>query len=312
MTFDVPILFLIFNRPDTTARVFEKIREVKPRQLFIAADGPRIEKEGEEEKCKAVRDLVLNNIDWPCEVKTLFRDHNLGCGKAVSGGITWFFENVEEGIILEDDTLPNKSFFRFCKELLDRYRNVSQVKIICGGNYVNRIQTDGSTYYFTAFPHIWGWASWRRTWEEYDFTLETMDEMEALKKLKKYFKNKKVIESWLSYFRLVKEKKINSWDFQLGFSIFNHSGFNAVTNFNMISNIGFGDNATHTVSGDTGLANNPVTELKEIIHPRNIMIDDYQDRHTEKRVSNVPVTTQIRSILKNIKKAIKARSFLWL
>src|SRR5262245_29106398 len=118
MAFDIPILFLVFNRPETTVRVFQRIREMQPAKLFVAADGPRNGREEEQEKCKEVRKLILDGVDWPCDIKTLFRDHNLGCGNAVSSAITWFFENVEEGIILEDDTLPDPTFFGFCKTLL--------------------------------------------------------------------------------------------------------------------------------------------------------------------------------------------------
>lgn len=311
MSFDVPILFLVFNRPETTARVFEKIREIKPQRLFVAADGPREGKEGEKEKCQAVRDLVLKNIDWPCEVKTLLRDQNLGCGKAISGAITWFFENVEEGIILEDDTLPATSFFNFCKELLERYRDDSQVKIICGGNYVNRIETTGATYYFTAFPHIWGWATWKRTWNEYDFMLASMTETEMRKILATYFVDNKIIESWMTNFKLVKEQKVNAWDFQLGFSILKKSGFNAVTKINMISNIGFGNNATHTVDFDSR-ANLPITEITEIIHPAEIKIDKIEDRQTEKKVLEVPIRSKFNSFVKRINRIIKARFFIWL
>src|SRR6187402_3370357 len=156
MSFDVPILFLVFNRPETTVRVFEKIREIKPQRLFVAADGPREGKEGEKEKCQAVRDLILKNIDWPCEVKTLLRDQNLGCGKAVSSGITWFFEQVDEGIILEDDTLPAISFYNFCKLLLNKYRNEQKIKMISGINFQDGIRRGDASYYFTRLCHIWG------------------------------------------------------------------------------------------------------------------------------------------------------------
>ena len=129
---NTPILFLVFNRPDTTQRVFAQIRKIQPKQLFIAADGARKGKEGEQERVAQVRKLILEGIDWDCEVKTLFRDENLGCGKAVSEGITWFFKNVEQGIILEDDTLPDLSFFPFCEELLERYKDDERVAMISG------------------------------------------------------------------------------------------------------------------------------------------------------------------------------------
>ena len=134
-TFSTPILFLIFNRPDVTKCVFEEIRKQKPQYLYLAADGPRANKPGEYEKCILAREVVLEGIDWNCELKTLYRDENLGCGKAVSEAITWFFEHVEEGIILEDDCLPNNSFFTFCSELLDRFRTTDKIMHISGNNF---------------------------------------------------------------------------------------------------------------------------------------------------------------------------------
>ena len=285
MTFDVPILFLVFNRPETTARVFEKIREVKPQRLFIAADGPRTEKEGEKEKCQEVRDLVLKNIDWPCEVKTLFREQNLGCGKAVSGGISWFFEHVEEGIILEDDTLPGYSFFDFCKILLDKYRNEHKVKMIGGSNYSNREIECTSTYYFTAFPHIWGWATWKRTWDEYDFTLNSIPEDKVRDLLKRYFTRKEVIDSWVNNYDMVKDGKTFPWDFQLGFSILKNGGINIVSAQNVVTNIGFGADATHTTSTNNELSNATLTEVSDMVHPVKIEIDKVQDRYTEMKVA---------------------------
>ena len=159
MEFNVPILLIVFNRLNTTQKVFEKIKEVKPKKFFIAADGPRKNKEGEKEKTGEVRKFILENIDWDCEVKTLFRDENLGCGKSVSGAITWFFENVEEGIIFEDDTVPDKSLFNFCEAMLNKYRLENEIKIIGGVNFQDGIKRGDASYYFTRICHIWGWAT---------------------------------------------------------------------------------------------------------------------------------------------------------
>jgi len=173
--FNTPILFLVFNRPNTTQRVFNVIRQVKPKQLFVAADGPRRDKGADEEKCEATREIV-KQIDWDCEVKTLFREENLGCGKAVSSAITWFFENVEEGIILEDDCLPNLDFFGYCEELLDRYRDNREVMFIGGDNFQKGKKWGDASYYFSAYNHVWGWATWKRTWDIYDFKLDSINE----------------------------------------------------------------------------------------------------------------------------------------
>ena len=161
-TFTTPVLFLIFNRPDTTKQVFSAIQKARPPRLYVAGDGPRPEQSNEAEICEIVRSIATN-VDWDCEVKTLFRDHNFGCRLAVSQAISWFFENEPEGIILEDDCLPSQSFFWFCQELLEDFRNDKQVGAICGF-YSNELDYKPSaSYFFSRYMRVWGWAGWRRT-----------------------------------------------------------------------------------------------------------------------------------------------------
>lgn len=173
---NVPVLLLIFNRPDTTQRVFHEIRGASPLQLFISADGPRENKPGEFEKCQITRDIV-RQVDWDCEVYTNFRDKNLGCKIAVSSAIDWFFENVEEGIILEDDCLPSFSFFRFCEELLEKYRDDERIMQIGGTNLLSEWQRSDDSYYFSKYGAIWGWATWRRAWQYYDVNMKLWPEV---------------------------------------------------------------------------------------------------------------------------------------
>src|SRR5262249_47548369 len=163
----VPVLFLVFNRPETTARVMEAIRAAGPERLYVAADGPRDSKTGEAEHCAEVRQLAMN-VDWPCDVRTLFRDRNLGCRRAVSSAITWFFEQEPEGIILEDDCLPSFDFFPYCAELLERYRDDERVMAICGSAYADVSSDYPHSYYFSYYADMWGWATWRRAWLHYD------------------------------------------------------------------------------------------------------------------------------------------------
>lgn len=277
MAFDTPILFLVFNRPETTFQVFERIKEIQPTTLFVAADGPRTGKEGEKEKCEDVRRIIMDNIDWPCDLKTLFRDHNLGCGNAVSGAITWFFQNVEEGIILEDDTLPDPTFFEFCETLLEKYRHEDNIKLISGNNFQNgRSRGDGS-YYFSAYSHIWGWATWRRTWSEYDFTLGKMSSHDLFQSLQHYFSEKQVFDYWLKVFQQVKGGEINTWDYQLLFSIWRMQGISILPNQNLVTNIGFGAASTHTQNEDDKTARMPVMPLNKIHHPQRIEIDKAAD-----------------------------------
>jgi hypothetical protein len=258
--FEVPILFLVFNRPDTTRRVFNKIKEVRPRQLFIAADGPRSTVEGEALKCLEVRDLILNQIDWNCEVKTLFRETNLGCGLAVSSAITWFFESVEEGIILEDDCLPNSDFFVYCEVLLEKYRYNNNIFTI-GGTQINKQSHIKGYYYFTTYGLIWGWATWRRAWKKYKFDVNEYDDKDIQKTLKKYFKLRQQYDYWLRIYYSMKERKIDTWDYQWCLAQWFNNGYNIVSKVNLVSNIGFGKFATHTLDSTSSLSNMRTEDL---------------------------------------------------
>ena len=175
MNLTSPVLFLIFNRPKTTEQVFSAIKKAQPPRLYIAADGPRSEYSTDSESCDMVRSIATN-VDWDCEVKTLFRDQNLGCRLAVSQAISWFFENELEGIILEDDCLPSQSFFWFCQELLELFRNDKRVGAICGF-YSNELDySPSASYFLSRYMRVWGWAGWRRTFEEYDSLLKNQIE----------------------------------------------------------------------------------------------------------------------------------------
>jgi len=190
-----PILFLLFNRPYLTQRVFACIREARPARLFVAADGPRPDRVGERQLCAEAR-KVVDQVDWPCELLTLFRDENLGCGKAVSSAIDWFFEHVEEGIILEDDCLPHPSFFRFCEKLLEKYRDDERVMQIGGCNFQDGIKRGPASYYFSIYNHIWGWASWSRAWKYYDVGITSWRKTIHEEFLYTLFNDKKSVKYW--------------------------------------------------------------------------------------------------------------------
>lgn len=231
-----PILFLIFNRLDTTKKVFAEIRKAKPKQLFIASDGPRKNKEGEREVVEKVRKYVLSQVDWPCKVKTLFRKENLGCKYAVSGAIDWFFENVEQGIILEDDCLPDQSFFRFCEEMLDKYRDNEKLMMISGQNLIqNKTKNTKEFYLFSKNAFIWGWATWKRAWNKYDVNIHNKITKRQIKNTSRgwmeYMQNKKKIKQ-------LKEDIVRTWDYQWDFIIKLNNGLNIVPKVNLVENIG--------------------------------------------------------------------------
>jgi hypothetical protein len=240
-----PVLFLIFNRPDTTLQVFEQIRLAKPSKLYVAADGFRSEKIEEEALCKETRS-ILNQIDWDCDVKTLFRDKNLGCKYAVSSAIDWFFENEEQGIILEDDCLPHNDFFQFCDKLLEKYQNDHRIMHIGGTNFHSNVQWGAATYYFSNLVNVWGWASWRRAWQKYNVELQDYTAIDSFENFNKIFGHKLIANCWATIFQRLIDKKINTWDYQWTITVMLNNGLSIMPNLNLIQNIGFGENATHT------------------------------------------------------------------
>ena len=239
-----PVLFLFFNRPETARKVFAAIREARPERLFLAADGPRDLQPGEVEFCQKTRESVEALIDWPCEVYRLYRNENLGCQKAVSSAIDWFFCQVEEGIILEDDTLPDLSFFRYSETLLERYRHSPEVMHISGNNFqFGRIRGNGA-YYGSRFAHSWGWATWRRAWSKYDIN---MHDFPAIwdPSVSKCNLPIAIANWWKHNLLLAKEGKCNTWDYQWHYCIMKHQGICLIPNLNLVENIGIGVDATH-------------------------------------------------------------------
>ena len=239
-----PVLFLIFNRPEPTRQVFEAIRTYEPSCLYVAADGPRPENPGEWSLCAETRS-VLNNVDWDCKVQTLLRDQNLGCGTAVSEAITCFFDQEEEGIILEDDCLPDPSFFPFCEEMLDRYRDEPKVGTVSGNNFLPRSLHMERPYGFSKYVQIWGWATWRRFWETYDFKLTGQwSEWDEIIRGANPIQNQ--ANYWSQIFKTLQAGLIDTWDYQVMFSSWRHGYVHIFPSRNLVTNLGYGGDATHT------------------------------------------------------------------
>ena len=262
--FDIPILFFVFNRPDTTQKVFEAIRNIRPRYLYVAADGPRLHVDGEVEKCRQAK-AVLEQIDWECEVKTFFQTENHGSTIAPFTFIRWFFEQEEMGIVMEHDCLPDNDFFFFCQEMLIRYKNDDRIGIVCGSNFDNSKMCPYS-YYFTANVFIWGWASWRRAINLYDVSLENFSKKELNIVLKKYFDAKSEHAFWHNNYRELKQGKLRTWDYQLAFSIWRQGMLSVIPSKNLVSNIGFGDGAMHTTDVKSPLSNRKREPIFPLIH----------------------------------------------
>ena len=309
-----PVLFLVFNRPDTTRQVFEAIRAAKPPKLYVAADGPRLNREGERERCEEVRRIVTA-VDWPCELKTLFRDKNFGCKMGVSGGINWFFENEEEGLILEDDVVPMTSFFQYCDELLERYRYDERVGVISGCNLISKRYTPTESYFFSRYNHVWGWASWRRAWQHYDVTMQSWPQWRDNWGLKTISDGSKLFESqWRNTFDNVFNGEIDTWDYQWLFACWYHGLITALPFHNQTQNIGCGADSTHTTGDTPDYIKESIPEILKfpLRHPqtieRSVEADALIDRMVfgitpfnsiKHKIGQIPVFGEI---LKQIKK----------
>lgn len=306
MVFDknVPVLMLVFNRPELTQQIFEQVRKAAPKFLYVAADGPR--GISDEENCNKVKE-IFNKIDWDCRIKTLYRNENMGCGMAVSTGIQWFFNEVELGIVLEDDCLPNQSFFAFCSNMLDYYKDDNRIGHISGSNFQDGTTHGDGSYYFSSLTHVWGWASWKRVWKDYDYKISTLNKFDTT--FATLPSHAPFAEYWKKIFNSVANGEIDTWDFQYAYLILIKGYKSIMPNVNLIKNIGLGVNGTHT-SADHPLTVTSTQELNLIQHPtifkQNIDADIYtqsKEFTVRERKKNLFSVTwrKIKNYLKNDK-----------
>ncbi|MBU3668626.1 MAG: hypothetical protein FGM57_01510 [Candidatus Taylorbacteria bacterium] len=297
-----PILFITFNRPEKTEQVFSVIRVYQPEKIYIASDGPRDNKPGEAELVARTR-KIFDTIDWPCTVIRIFRETNLGCKRAVSESITEFFKHEEMGIILEDDCMPNPSFFEYCTEMLLKYKENESIFHVNGTNLLpaSDLQNVPTSYYFTKNIHIWGWASWRRAWNQYDIDMKDIESQEQ--HIISQFENKKTGYFWISLFKHIRDKNINTWDAQWVYSILKNNGIGIAPCVNLIKNIGFDASATHTTAVEKDSPYIKETESMDtthIIHPETIQVRSDLDTKIVRRLYIQTITQKILYRIKKI------------
>lgn len=273
---------MAFNRPDLLRVLLDRLRLVQPSALYVSVDGPRPTRDGEAARVQECRDLVAT-IDWPCEVQTRFQETNLGCGLGVSTAISWFFEHVERGIILEDDIIPDPSFFPYCTELLDRYEHDDRVFAISGCNFVpvEAQSRPGDAYRFSQVPHIWGWATWRRSWQQHHLDIAGWQRQLPFWKL--WSRSGRSLPGtvyWASTFQLLARKQVDTWDGQFVLASMVSHQLTATSNVNLISNIGFGETATHTVEDRQELQ--AIQAIALPTTPVDVVLDGRADRWTRK------------------------------
>jgi hypothetical protein len=260
---DTPILLVIFKRPEATRRVLHAIAQAKPRILLVAADGPRNDQEAAQ--CDASR-AVIGEVDWDCEIRTHFSDTNLGCGVRVYTAIDWALAQFEEVIILEDDCVPHPSFFTFCQSMLSRYRDDTRIMHISGNNFLPPGFDIKESYYFSKYSHAWGWATWRRAWNHFDWSLKRWPDAERRGLLDVWCESSYEKKFWKSIFDRMLMGATDVWDYQWNFSIWAQNGLVVLPTLNLVSNIGSGRDATHT-EGDSPCLNLPVFALDHLVHP---------------------------------------------
>ena len=300
--FQTPILFIIFNRPEITQKVFNQIKQIQPMHLFIAADGPKTNRLEDLRKCEDTRNII-NQINWPCELKTLFRDENRGCGYGPAEAVTWFFEQVEQGIILEDDCLPDPSFFFYCEQLLQKYMNDPTIYLVCGTNPMLKWKEKEFSYLFAKLGWTWGWATWRRAWNNFDYTASLWNTMEGKRRVEQFLSNEDYFnhfsQEFNQYFKTVRN---DVWDFQWLLCRFYNSGYSIVPTRNLISNIGTGMDATHTGDIQITYMNLPVYSADFSLKSGNK--DQLFDWYIFERFNNPTKRSFLKKIILKIVKMI--------
>lgn len=275
------IVFIIFRRPELTRQIWETIRQAKPPQLFIVADGPREGRPEEALLCAQARSVVESGVDWPCEVFKIYADANMGCARRVSSGLDAVFAHVTEAIILEDDCLPDPTFFLFCEEMLARYRDSAWVAQIAGCSYQDVVPTEGPSYHFSRYAHCWGWATWRRAWKDYDHGMRAWLDASRRRRIYQRFQHPDERRYWRLNFRDTAQGEIDSWAYRWTYAIFDADRLCVNPYRNLVSNIGFGTGATHTSDSLHPAAARPLAPMPfPLRHPVGCTRDEIADAHT--------------------------------
>ncbi len=304
-TFKTPVLFIIFNRVSTAQRVFERLRQLRPAKLYVGADGPRPHRPEDIEKCAETR-KIIEQVDWPCEVHTLFQERNLGCGEGPSTAITWFFQHEPEGIIVEDDCLPSMSFFTYAQELLEKYRNDTRVMMIAANNIEKPEdrETDYS-YTFSNITYCWGWASWARAWKLFDYKMDHYKEISRKGYLMSSYRTVYEKTAWEYIFSRMYEgddrtSRKTIWDYQWQFACMINSGIIIVPNKNLVENLGFGEGASNTIDPQAFINVLSTGEMDfPLKHPPFMMVHRKRDLRTFK-IMHTSWSSRMKAIIKSL------------
>lgn len=278
MRSSTPVLLLAWRRPELLRTTIQAVRVAAPQRVFVACDGPRDNNQLESRKVAETREVIKNEIDWDCEIRRLYSSTNLGCCVGVSRAISWFFEHVDEGIILEDDCIPHPDFFSYCSAVLDRFRYDQRVWCASGNNFLNGQIPGDSSYYFSKYPHCWGWATWRRAWQHFAGGISFWPQWKESKEWASLMADPKERCYWRDIFDRVHIGQIDSWAYPWAATVWKHGGLTTIPKVNLVRNIGFGDDATHTESKEGSLSV-PTRSLGSIRHAWEVVADKRADAY---------------------------------
>ena len=281
-----PLLYIVFNRPDLTRRSFELVRKARPNVLYVVADAARADRPGEHRLVAEARGIT-EDIDWDCDVRRLYADSNLGCGRRISSGITAALQEFESVIVLEDDCLPDPTFFPFCEQLLDRCRDDDRVMSISGDNFQQGRPRTTASYYFSKYPHCWGWATWRRAWQHFSLDVPEWPGFRDSGGLQAYCDCERELEYWTATFDQVYEGKMDSWAMPWTLCCWLQHGLTILPSVNLVSNVGFGVDGTHTLQ-KAPFANLPTEAIESILHPSTTYRHADADRFTDELLYSGP------------------------
>ena len=289
-----PVVLIIFRRPEKTQKLLNIIREIQPKQLFVIADAPRSHKLGEAEKCEKTR-AIIETIDWDCQVYKNYSEQNLGSFKRIPTGLNWVFSQVEEAIILEDDCLPEKTFFPFCEELLEHYRHDQRVMTISGNNFQFGRQTTSDSYYFSRYSHSWGWATWRRAWQYFDMNMTHWPRVKEQQLLNFILEDRRTRQYWENIFQGVFDNQIVAWDYRWTFACWLQNALTILPSRNLVSNIGFDEDASHTTSKNHPFAYLPTYPMTfPLQHPPLMIRDGAADQFSQKNIFDPTLTYRLK------------------
>lgn len=299
--FDVPVALVVFNRPEPTAISFDAIARLRPRQLFLISDAARPDRPGEAQQVAECR-RIAERVDWDCDLRTIFAETNLGCGRRISSGISEAFESVDRLIVLEDDCAADPSFFTFCDAMLDRYASDDRVMAVSGNNFQMGRARGEASYYFSKYPHCWGWATWRRAWQHFDLTIPNWPAFRDAGGLAHVCDSPDEVQYWTEAFDKVHAGRSQSWAFPWMLACWMNSGLTILPAMNLVSNIGFGEQATHT-RRQTSLSNLKAESMGPIVHPDWVVRHAQADRFTDRTIFSGTVR---RDPFKRIERAIRS------